>query len=50
MPQGVNLGRLLILSYINDITQNIKSNIKLFADNTSLYVTVDEGAVTATNQ
>ena len=50
MPQGAVLGPLAFLIYINDITENIKSNIKLFADDTSLYVTIDEDAVTATNQ
>ena len=41
---------MLFLIYINDIAENIKSNIKLFADDTSLYVTVDEDAVNAANQ
>ena len=50
VPQGAVLGPLTFLIYINDITENIKSNIKLFADDTSLYVTIDEDAVTATNQ
>ena len=49
-PQGAVLGPVTFLIYINDITENIKSNIKLFADDTSLYVTIDEDAVTATNQ
>ena len=49
VPQGATLGPLLFL-YINDITENIKSNIKFFADDTSLYVTVDEDVVTAVNQ
>ena len=50
VPQGAVLGPLAFLIYINDITENIKSNIKLFADDTSLYVTIDEDAVTASNQ
>ena len=41
---------MTFLIYINDITENIKSNIKLFVDGTSLYATTDEDAVTATNQ
>ena len=49
MPYGVVLGPLIFLIYINDITQNIKSSIKLFADDTSLYVTINEDAVTSTN-
>jgi hypothetical protein len=32
---------LLFLLFINDIVTDIKASIKLFADDTSLYVTVD---------
>ena len=32
----------MFLIYINDIVNNIHSNIKLFADDTSLYLIVDE--------
>ena len=35
------MGPLLFLLYINDIVLDIKSNIRLFADNTSLFIIVE---------
>ena len=40
-------GPLLFLLFINDIVTDIKASIKLFADDTSLYVTVDTPQSTA---
>ena len=41
VSHGSILGPLLFLLFINDIVTDIKASIKLFADDTSLYVTVD---------
>ena len=40
VPQGSVLGPLLFLVYINDLTHNISSNIKLFVDDSSLFTRV----------
>ena len=37
VPQGTCLGPILFLCYINDITSNIKSQLRLFADDALLY-------------
>ena len=37
VPQGSVPGTLLFLVCINDLERNIKSNIKLFADDTMLF-------------
>ena len=47
VPQGSVLGPLLFLIFINDIVDIVHSNIKLFADDTSLFLSVDNPDLTA---
>ena len=42
VPQGSSFGPLLFLMYLNDITNDIKSKCKLFADDTSLFSVVHD--------
>ena len=42
MPKGSILDPLSFIVYINDIVSEIQSNIRLFADDSTLYIIIDQ--------
>ena len=47
VPQGSVLGSLLFLVYINDLSENIESTLKLFADDAFLFSVVHNNKTSA---
>ena len=46
VPQGLILGSLLFLIFVNDIHENIQSDVKLFADDTTLLYSAHNATTT----
>ena len=47
VPQGSRLGPLLWILYVNDIVENLESEVLLFADDTCLFASAQDPAQTA---
>ena len=47
VPQGSILGPLFFPIYVNDLTDNLNSNVKLFTDDTSLFSEISDPLETA---
>ena len=47
--QGSVLGPLFFLVYVNDLTDNLQCDVKLFADHTFLFTVVENETISAQN-
>ena len=47
VPQGFILGSFFFLIYINDLSDNLLSTVKLFADDTSLFSVINDSNISA---
>ena len=48
-PQGLNLGSLLFLAYVNNLPQGLRFNTKVFADGTSSFPSVTSPVISTSN-